>query len=158
MLGKKIDDNSLECSTFAVAFIVGIDVTYAIRIDSSFEYNDSSNNPSFLLVDKTIFIFVSNYGTYSSFATSSSDSKYFSFEFSSLETIVSFAFETTTIGFIISSSSCECKEESSNDDSTSVIVALVAHVVTFIVPFETTTSKVFLFINTPWFIPHPYIE
>jgi hypothetical protein len=73
MLGKKFDDNLLECSTFVVAFIVGTNVTYAIGIDSSSESNDSLNSPSFLLVDETIFIFVSNYGTYNFFATSSLD-------------------------------------------------------------------------------------
>ncbi len=35
---------------------------------------------------------------------------------------------------------------------------LVTLVVTFIIPFETPTSKVLLLINTPWFIPHPHIE
>lgn len=129
MLGKEFDDNSSKCSTFVVAFIVGTNVTYAIGIDSSYEFNDSSSNPSFLLVDETIFIFVSNYGTYSSFATSSSNSEYSSFQSSSFETIVEFAFETIAIGFIISSSSCECKEESSNDDFTSVTIVVVTLVV-----------------------------
>ncbi len=54
MMRKESDDNLLECSTFVVAFIVGTNVTYAIGIDSSFEFDDSSKNPSFLLVDKKI--------------------------------------------------------------------------------------------------------
>ncbi len=107
MLGKEFNDNSLKCSTFVATFIVGTNVAYAIKIDSSSESNESSNNPSFLLVNETTFNFVSDYGTYNSFATSSSNLEYCSFESSSFETIIAFAFETTTIGFIISSSSCE---------------------------------------------------